>query len=159
MELRMSEKVTSFINTKEQILNLKNVSNVNVITERNRIVFNLNFNIEIPQKNTNKKISAYVYWDGDNLKDLDDNLKFLEENEYFKNNFIKQLNSGFINKNEISSVKFLYEKKRVIFNLSHPVHFYDSFNKEKMTSEFVYVNCKNDDVYNDYAEYVKSSLL
>lgn len=155
----MSEKVTSFINTKEQILNLKNVSNINVSTERNRIIFNLNFNIEIPQKNTNKKISAYVYWDGDNLEDLSNNIKALEENEYFKNNFIKQLNSGFINKNEISSVKFLYEKKRVIFNLSHPAHFYDSSDKEKMTSEFVYVNCKSDDVYNDYAEYVKSSLL
>ena len=36
-----------FLQTNDRIINLKNVSNINILGHQNRIVFNLNYNIEI----------------------------------------------------------------------------------------------------------------
>ena len=150
-----------FIQTNDRLVNLKNVSNINVLHERDRIIFNMNYNIEMPsnQWNDSKLISDYVYWDGVNKEDFLQNLVFLNENKYFQDNFIDQIDGmGYININEISSVKFSEKKNRVIFNLSHPVTFTDFNNNNKITSEFVYVNCKNIEQFNDYAEYLKKYL-
>ena len=82
-----------------------------------------------------------------------------EELKFFKDNFIKQsANAGFINKNEISSVKFSDKKYRVIFNLSHPITFTDFDGREKITSEFVYVNCTDQNQYAAYVNYVNIEL-
>jgi hypothetical protein len=147
-------KENMFLKTNDKIINLKNVSNINILEKR--IIFNMNYSIEIFK---NKFISDYVYWDALNLDDLDENLKKLFLNDYFNKNFFKKLDGkGFINKNEISSIKFDKNKNRVIFNLSHPVTFKDSKSIEKLTSEFVYVNCNTIDKYNLYINNIKETF-
>lgn len=150
-----------FLQTNDRLINLKNVSNINVIRDyengRFRIVFNMNYSIEIHGR---KRISDYVYWDAINIDDLNNNIEYLRSDEYFKQNYIRNnTDCGcFINKNEISSIKFSEKKNRVIFNLSHPVTFTDWEDKDKITSEFVYVNCTSFDEYQDYVKYVKETL-
>lgn len=155
-----------FLQTNDRIINLKNVSNINILRDSNRIIFNLNYNIEIQyfdkkeRREKSKFISDYVYWDGVNSADLKYNIEYLVNDSYFKQNFISQPNmDAFINVNEISSIKFSEKKNRVIFNLSHPITFTDFDGKSKITSEFVYVNCNDMHNYNEYAEYVKNELL
>jgi len=154
-----------FLQTNDRIINLQNVSNINVLKDGNRIIFNMNYNIEIvyfdkvQRKEKSKFISDYVYWDSNTHDDMLKNLKQLEELKFFKDNFIKQsVNAGFINKNEISSVKFSDKKYRVIFNLSHPITFTDFDGREKITSEFVYVNCADQNQYAAYVNYVNIEL-
>lgn len=125
----------------------------------------MNYNIEITyfdkvlRKENNKYISDYVYWDSDTHNEMMNNLKSLQSLKYFNDNFIKQTaGNGFINKNEISSIKFADRKYRVIFNLSHPITFTDFDGKEKITSEFVYVNCTDQNQYTAYVNYVKNEL-
>ena len=146
----------NFLQTNDRIINLKNVSNINIIRDKNRIVFNLNYNIQILTEQSTKLISDYVYWDAINAENLKQNLDHLKLNSYFIENFIEEVNdSGYININEISSIKFSEKKFRVIFNLSHPVTFRDFDRKERITSEFVYVNCTNLDQYKRYEQYIK----
>lgn len=149
-----------FLKTNDRIINLKNVSNINILKDRNRIIFNLNYNIEIvTDYDSSKQISDYVYWDSINSDDLLQNLDHLEKSKYFKENFIEQIDGqGFINVNEISSIKFSDKKLRVIFNLSHPVTFRDHSGTERITSEFVYVNCRSPQKYKEYVAYVNEII-
>lgn len=154
-----------FLQTNDRIINLQNVSNVNILKDSNRIIFNMNYNIEIvyfdrvSKREKSKFISDYVYWDADGASAMANNLKELQATQYFKDYFIKQTaGNGFINKNEISSIKLAEKKNRVIFNLSHPVTFTDFDGKEKITSEFVYVNCSDLNQYKAYVNYVKTEL-
>lgn len=154
-----------FLQTTDRVINLQNVSNINILKDSNRIIFNMNYNIEISyfdkvsKREKNKFISDYVYWDAYAHNDMMANLKSLQTSKYFKEHFIQQTaGNGFINKNEISSVKFAENKRRVIFNLSHPVTFTDFDGKEKITSEFVYVNCSDLNQYDSYVNYVKTEL-
>lgn len=152
-----------FLRTNDRLINLKNVSNINILkdarTSKFRIIFNMNYNIEISTSYNGKLISDYVYWDAINEEDMVRNLIHLNENEYFKENYIDQIDgNGYINRNEISSVKFSEKKLRIIFNLSHPVTFTDYNNVDKITSEFVYVNCPNVEKYNEYQNYVIEKL-
>lgn len=148
-----------FLSTNDRIINLKNVSNINILSDRNRIVFNLNYNIEINNNNHSKFISDYVYWDAVNETDMVGNISLLKLNNYIAKNFIETAcNNGYINKDEISSIKLSEKKHRVIFNLSHPVTFKDFDRNERITSEFVYVNCRNFEDYKKYIKYVKEEL-
>lgn len=150
-----------FLHTNDRIINLKNVSNINILKDKNRIVFNLNYNIEIITdfEGYGKFISDYVYWDAISSDNLRQNVEHLEENQYFKDNFLPEFhNNGYININEISSIKFSEKKHRVIFNLSHPITFKDYDGNERITSEFVYVNCQDFKKYKEYVEFVKSTL-
>lgn len=148
-----------FIQTADRIINLKNVSNINILIDRNRIVFNLNYSIDINANGRTKLISDYVYWDAVSKDNLELNIRHLGSNNYFKDNFLTQPSEyGFINLNEISSVKLSEKKNRVIFNLSHPVTFKDFDGNERITSEFVYVNCKDVNEFKKYVEYVKIIL-
>jgi hypothetical protein len=150
-----------FLTTNDRLVNLQNVSNINVIRDRNRIVFNLNYNIEIKKdyKGKVKFISDYVYWDAKTDEELNQFIDIIIGQDYFKGNFIDQIDgNGFININEISSIKFSDRKYRVIFNLSHPITFKDFDGNERITSEFVYVNCKDSTQYNEYVKYVKQTL-
>lgn len=148
-----------FLQTNDRIINLRNVSNINILVDKNRIVFNLNYSIEIDANGKTKLISDYVYWDSVNKENLELNIKHLGNNNYFKDNFLTQPSDyGFININEISSVKLSEKKNRVIFNLSHPITFKDYDGNERITSEFVYVNCKDVNEFKAYVNYVKSIL-
>jgi DNA integrity scanning protein DisA with diadenylate cyclase activity len=146
-----------FLNTNDRLINLKNVSNINIIDDsykhKYRIIFNLNYNIEIPTCTGNKLISDYVYWDAVDENDFHYNIKYLKDNKYFQQNFLNHVNGRcFINTNEISTIKFSEKKYRVIFNLSHSITFTDSDKNERLTSEFVYVNCAS---YKEFKEYTK----
>lgn len=154
-----------FLQTNDRIINLQNVSNINILKDTNRIIFNMNYNIEITyfdkvnRKEKNKFISDYVYWDANSYNDMMANLKMLQSMKYFADAFIEQTaGNGYINKNEISSVKFSEKKYRVIFNLSHPITFTDFDGKEKITSEFVYVNCNDYKQYDSYVSYIEAEL-
>lgn len=148
-----------FIQTAERIINLKNVSNINILIDRNRIVFNLNYSIELDANGKTKLISDYVYWDSVSKDNLELNIKHLCSNKYFKDNFLTQPSAyGFINLNEISSIKLSEKKNRVIFNLSHPITFKDFDGNERITSEFVYVNCKDVNEFKTYVNYIKTIL-
>jgi hypothetical protein len=116
----------------------------------------MNYNIEIEKNQEYKIISDYVYWD---LlpSEFDNRLKDISENTYIVDNFITHDN-GYINKDEISSIKFAEKKQRVIFNLSHTVSFIDNYGNQHMTSEFVYVNFNNENDYNLYIQEIKSKL-
>lgn len=150
--------------TNDRLVNLKNVSNINIVDGK-RIIFNMNYNIEITyydkqsKKEKTKLISDYVYWDANGQQEMAKNLEQIKKFKYFNDKFINQgIGNGFINKDEISSVKFSDRKNRVIFNLSHPVTFVDYDGKEKITSEFVYVNCPDEEQYIAYSDYVKLEL-
>lgn len=146
-----------FIDLSDRHINLLNVSNINLLNDKMRIVFNMNYSINIEINHYDKKISDYVYWDAFNVNEFEDNLRCLLQSEYFKSNFIEHTN-GYINLNEISSIKYLARKNRVIFNLSHPVTFKDFDGKNKITSEFVYVNFNKDEDYDNYVKYVRKTL-
>jgi len=146
----------SFIKTNDKIVNLMNVSNINVLRDKNRIVFNMNYGIEL----SDKIISDYVYWDFDSVNSLDKNIDLLYKTDYFKDNFISKTNdNGYINIKEISSVKFCKHKFRIIFNLSHTISFKNKNGEYKTTSEFVYVNCCNQQTYFDYINYIEKTLV
>jgi len=111
-------------------------------------------------ENYNKLISDYVYWDAVSKEDLEENLKYLSCNKYFKQNFLHDSSGNvFININEISSIKYSEKKQRVIFNLSHPISFKDHDKKYRITSEFVYVNCNSFTDYKEYVNYVKTVTM
>ena len=101
-----------FIQTNDRLINLENVSNINVIHEVNerferyRIVFNLNYCIEMQiNKYETKFISDYVYWDCNTIEELIQNVDYIQKMRYFKNNFIiSSDDSTFINVHQISSV-------------------------------------------------------
>ena len=152
-----------FLKTNDRLINLKNVSNINILKDfkkgKFRIIFNMNYNIEILNGNHSKFISDYVYWDSIDKQDLEQNIAHLNANKYFNQNFISHADStGFVNKNEISSVKFSEKKHRVIFNLSHPVTFKDFDGREKITSEFVYVNCTDFNQYKQYTQFIQNEI-
>jgi len=152
-----------FLKTNDRLINLKNVSNINILNDsyknKYRIIFNMCYNIEIKNNGNSKFISDYVYWDSIDYDDLAHNINYLKNNKFFNDNFINQINDqGFINVNEISSVKFSEKKHRVIFNLSHPVTFTDFDRNEKLTSEFVYVNCNDFKQYNEYVQYIQKYI-
>lgn len=141
-----------FVTVSDKVVNLKNVSNINIVGSR--IIFNMNYNINIGQ---NKFISDYVYWEG-TQDDLKARLKILNCNHYFVSNFIEKVNNGYVNINEISSMKLLENTHRVIFNLSHPVSFKDHNGVQRLTSEFVYVDCGHKKEFKEYIKYVKLKL-
>lgn len=144
-----------FLKTPNCYINLKNVSNINIIEGKNRIVFNMNYNIE----NTSvKHISDYVYWNAGNEEEFKQNITKLEENLYLKGNFIPKINNGYININEISSIKFGDKKRRIIFNLSHSVAHIDANSRKIVTSEFVFVDCADKTEYTRYKSYIKQIL-
>ena len=126
-------KENELIKVNDLIVNLKNVSNIVILN--NRIVFNMNYTICIKTAYHDKFISDYVYWDSN----VEINRDFLYSNKHIQDNFII-INKHLINKNEISTIKFLESQSRIIFNMSHPVTFKDRNGNKNLTSEFVYID-------------------
>lgn len=144
-----------FITAHDRKINLKNVSNINIIHNRKRIVFNFNHSIDI----SDKLISGYYYWDFSDNTQFNSALDFLTTLPYIEDNFISLYNSnGFINKNEISSIKYISNKKRVIFNLSNAVTFKDFKDNVSTTSEFVYATFETSKQYSQYVNYVNKAV-
>ena len=149
----------NFIKTNDRLVSLKNVSNINIIHRREpRIVFHLNYFIEIEKDGQYKMISDYVYWDFISESDFRNALELLIANRYMQENFLAH-DHGYININEISSIKFAEKKNRVIFNMSHPVTFTDFSGNDNITSEFVYVNCETRSDYDNFKQIVEKTIL
>lgn len=153
----MQNSKNSFFWANDVLVNLKNVSNINMLNTL-RVVFNMNYTIEMKSRNDAKLISDYVYWDAKNTDELNKNLSNLDSNEYIRENFLSiEGQSILINKNEISSVKFMERQNRIIFNLSHPVTF-KNHDAKSLTSEFVYINCKSHEEFQKNSQAIKSQL-
>jgi len=151
-----------FINANNSLVNLKKVSNVNIIEGKNRIVFNMNYSIEMKRGFGTKMISDYVYWDASSRAEFEEIKQELYENNYFSVNFLQgsEYNSSisYINLNEISSVKVNVDRKRIIFNLSHSVTFRDTNKDERLTSAFVFVDFINADEFKQYVDGLNNLL-
>lgn len=149
-----------FLNTQDTIVNLSNVSSINILHGRKRIVFNMNYQVQIKGENNKPKfISDYVYWNTNSDKEFSDNLLKLNSDDFIQREFLQKPNKdGFININEISSIKFIEPSKRVIFNLSHPVSFVDRQGNRSITSEFVYVDCKTESQYEHFKNYTLAEV-
>jgi hypothetical protein len=147
-----------FKNIGSRIVNLKNVSNINIIEYQKRIAYNLNYSIKMDNGSlVDKYISDYVYQDCPTNEEFQTVLSYLAKDEYIIKNFIGYkdydvkndiFRYGYININEISTIKFSEKKKRIIINLSHPVSFVDNNGVPNITSEFVFINFKTQDEYN-----------
>lgn len=147
-----------FFKTSSRIINLTNVSNINIIKENFRVVFNMNYYVDIHKGKETNKISDYVYWDFLNLEEMNKSLSTLYENKYFMENFLYNGNKCFINTKSISSIKFDSNKNRVIFNLSHPITYTNKNFEKKVTSEFVYSNFKDNEKYKSFVDDVMEKL-
>ena len=149
-----------FLRTNDRVVNLQNVSNINIIQDEKRIAFNMNYYIEIKSKGRIIKISDYAYWDAVNDTNFKENIRIIKDDNFLQENFIKYFDgNGLINIYEISSVKFSEKKNRVIFNLSHPVTFTDFHGQDKITSEFVFIDCNSIDEFKEYSAYVSDILF
>ena len=80
--------MTSFIKNNDRIINLQNVSNINILTRDQRIVFNLNYGIEIEKRGKTKVISDYVYLDTRSTDDFNNAKDEVQFNDYVEKHFI-----------------------------------------------------------------------
>jgi len=147
-----------FVKTNDRYINLRNVSNINLVKRRNRVVFNLNYSVEINLGDgITKEVSDYAYCDSTSLEEMNEKLSRLFGIPYFTDNFINILGGGYVNKEAVSSIKFIDDRKRVIFNFNHNVEM--TKGKEPILSaEFTYVNCSSEEEYDKYKEYVLETL-
>jgi hypothetical protein len=116
-----------------------------------------------PTKSHNMRMisTGYVYTYG-----IQSVLNNIVKVPYFNDNFInKQLDRddhddlGFINLENVTSVKFEYDKNKVIFNFSNSVTFYDKFEKtNNLVSEFLYLNFISDTRFKKYIDYVNQYI-
>jgi len=148
-----------FLKTDDRLINLVNVSSINV--SGTRIIFNMNYSIELDLRGKKKLISDYVYWDSNTNEEMLQKLetiKLLNDSAFNFDDlfFEKPHNTGFINIEEVSSIKFIDEKLRVIVNLSHTISYMDKRGNTSLTSDFVYVNSRSRDDYDVFKEYVQS---
>ncbi len=137
-----------FLKVNDKIVNLNNVGDVNILLNRNRIVFNMNCSVVIDDYNGDEKqISDYVYWDGEDDEEFENMLHILRENSLIQENFIEYYN-GYVNLSEISSIKYLPLRYRIIFNLSNNITFYDKEKKKnKITTKYIFIDCKSENEY------------
>jgi len=149
-----------FIEINNKVINLKNVSNVHILERKNRIIFNMNYSVQIKtNQGIQRNVSDYVYWDAQNDEDMNRNIQRLKNNEAFSSMFLSGVDDNvWINIHEVSTVKFIDGKNRVIFNLSHPITYNDKDSVQRITSDFVYVDCATPVKYRKYVECVVNSL-
>lgn len=150
------KRETSYIQAGDTFINLQTVSNINILKNKNRIVYNFSYPINIEVNGTIKVVSEYLY---DDVQDIEAKQKELFNNHYIKENYIHQgLNLGLINKNKISSFKLQPERLRVIFNMSHSVEI-TTKDKSIFAPEFVYVHLGSKEEYNEYINLLNRVIL
>ena len=66
-----------FLRTNDRVVNLQNVSNINIIQDEKRIAFNMNYYIEIKSKGRIIKISDYAYWDAVSDTNFEENIRIV----------------------------------------------------------------------------------
>jgi len=128
----------NFIQANDKFVNLTHVSSITLL--HNRLALDMNCPVEVD----NKIISYYAYMDWTDKQDETDILN----NSYVQAMFIKH-EKVLININHITSIKFVSEKMRIIFNLSHSTTSTNYSGKKRLTSKFIYFDCNNTKEYND----------
>lgn len=147
----------SFLRFKDnRIINLKNVTNIAILKEKNRFIFNMNYGITLP--NENKIISDYVYWDMLNEKEFSECMNMISS--YVQDwIFFPKNPTRIINKDCVSSIVFDYEstpynanfrRMKIIFNFCNSV----SFKQGGLTSDFTYFSFNNEQDYEQCKKYI-----
>lgn len=124
-----------FIEVENKLVNLDNVSSI--IEHDDKVVFNLNYAVEVSTKKGLKDLPNYVY--SKDLNIVENNLKKL-------NDFI-HFGRIHINKDNISYVKFDDENLRVIVSFACSTK-----PKDRKFSDFIYIDAKDTDEYQSNIE-------
>jgi len=128
----------------EKIINLKNVSTIQLDSERKKIIFNFINSINIMDRET----PDYCYQNFKTPEETEEAFEALKQTRYIKENFIiskKQTNRGeILNKNFITSINIDERRKRIIFNLNFSITIFDTkLQKPIKISKFVYFDYKS----------------
>lgn len=141
-----------------EIINLSKVAKIN-ITYENRIILNFNHTICRVNSNGASSYSGYYYIDRDKVSNYDEIYAMLNSAEFIET-FIPLISTnkltGFINRNEISTIKISDLSLSVIFNLSHTVT--DKNNLNNMSADSVVSTFSNEEMYYSYYENLLSEL-
>lgn len=125
-------------------INIEQVSNIGIDIKKFRIIFNLQYSINIFGKQT----PDYVYFEYKDVNDLQKAVKALLE--VIKDDFLisSDKRQRLVAKKCISSINYIEKQKRIIFNLNYDItHPNDS---SKLTSDFVFWTFNNEtEFYND----------
>ncbi len=149
-----------FETSDSKYVNLKEVSSIafEEFTDRNnnqkyKIIFNMNYAVSL--KGTNKLISDYIYSIYEEYTEFTDSFNYLMNlvEEY---KWIKLREPRIINPYHISFLTQDPSKNRIIINLSSSVSFNGS--NQDLTSDFVYINCKTKEEYQNKLTYIRESL-
>lgn len=150
---------TKYVQANDTFINLAQISNINVLEHRNRIVFNFGYPVLIEIKDSKKIISDYIYNDFNDKNSFNEYLNSLYGNDFIKENFLIQgKKGGLINKEKISSFKVQEDKLRVIFNMSHSIEI-NTNGKDILAPEFVYVNFDTKSEYNEFIDLINKDLV
>lgn len=153
---------------KNQIINLDHVSSIAYDVENFRIIFNLDYGVEIDVdsgmgKKVKKLITDYIYVNFDSMESY--SAASVKLNSVISEipNFIKKPASGngYINLNRVSSVKFDDSKNRIIFNFANSIDFMNHNAQKarfKITSEFIYCDFDNKTSYEAERAMVKVAM-
>ena len=145
------------------IVNLQNVSNIFVDRKNNKVIFNMNYSVKLREKVT----ADYEYWNYSDLQTLLEYLDpILEQNGFILPNNIY---NRYVNSNCISSIKVDDRKMKVIYNLNCTVTHPDDakkidgginipLNKQRMTSDFVFIKFNSQDDFYDYSDKIDALL-
>lgn len=149
-----------FIKVKGKIINLNKVSNIKIINKNNGYVvfFNFNYSININKSDKVLTISDYAEFGIYNDKDISRFKTELKLNSFIENNFIEYYN-GYINKNEISCIKQDDYNNKIIINLSNPKSFKAESGEYGITSEFIFINCRSVDEYNNQLNSIINEIM
>lgn len=132
----------NFIKANDKFINLEHVSSINLLD--NRIAYDMDCPVEL---DSGKIISYYAYHDH---KD-DSSINELLNHPYIKENFNIH-GDILVNMTQVSAIKFVEEKLRIIYNFSHSTTS-AKFNREpRLTSKFIYVHFDTKDEYDKFCD-------
>ena len=144
-----------FITNDNKYVNLRETTSI-AFEDNNRykIIFNMNYGISL-KNNTNKIISDYVYSVYNTYEEFEENLLYLMNlvDEY---QWIKCKDPRLVNPDHISFVTTDPRKNRIIINIASSVSFNGDLKNK--TSDFVYINCDDQDEYNEKLTYIQDAL-
>ena len=155
MSVKKLKIVRMFNNDKIELINFNNVAKIN-LQYANRIILNFNHTItRTVDAKTRGKFSGYYYIDKDsveNYEEIRDTLFSTEFAEKFAQIVTNNVCTGFINVNEISSVKISAHNSTVIFNLSHSVTSQRQNTSLLHSAESVLSTFNDKKSFNDYVD-------
>ncbi len=144
-----------FETSDNKFVNLREVASIAFEETNNyKIIFNMNYGVSL-KHNKNKMISDYVYSIYKDREQFDDAffylMKLVEEYQW-----IKAKQPRIINPDHISFVTSDVHNNRIILNIASTVSFHGD--KDARTSDFVYINCSDEEEFKEKMLYIRESL-